>query len=507
MLIHDLLGQSAQKHDDRQAVWYKDAWMTYGELEERSNRLANFLIEAGVQRGDRVAILYENSFNYIICYYGTLKTGAIAVPLNTDVTVAALSYYLNHSGARVLLTNHRFVRFVGPAAQDAPSLDHIILECETLPEFEGNFGGARSRLQDILEQTPAAEPMARVIDIDPAVIIYTSGSTGQPKGVLLSHLNVVSNTTSIVEYLQLTRDDRIMVTLPFYYIYGQSLLTTHCLVGGSVVVDNQFLFPKLILQTMQRTEVTGFSGVPSTFMRLLHRSAVRETRFDSLRYVTQAGGHMAPAIRQQVAEAFAPAQLYIMYGATEAAPRLTYLEPERLSDKLASIGRAIPNVEVRVVDEEGQAVPPHQTGEIVARGSNIMMGYWHDPEATREVLHDGYYHTGDLGQVDEDGYLFVVGRLKDIIKANGYRVSAREVEDALLEIDGVVEAAVTAVEDETTGEAIKAHLVWNSAEPAALESIRRRLKGKLPDYKIPRHVAFLDSLPKNESGKIMKGEL
>ncbi len=481
--------------------------MTYGELDARSNQVANFLIETGVKRGDRAAILYENSFNYIIAYNAILKAGGIAVPLNTDITVDSLTYYLNHSGSKALITNARFIRFVMPAIQQTPELAQIILDHQDLSELEGPSSCGISRLQDIFDNSPDNAPNIRQIDVDSAAIIYTSGSTGNPKGVLLSHLNVVSNTKSIVEYLRLTSDDRVMVTLPFCYIYGQSLLTTHFHVGGSVVIENQFFYPKIVLRTMKKTKVTGFSGVPSTFMRMLNRSAIRETELETLRYVTQAGGHMAPAVREEVARAFVPAQLYIMYGATEAAPRLTYLEPGKLSEKLSSIGKPILNVEVLVVDKQGQPVAPNQTGEIVARGSNIMVGYWNDPQATDEVIRNGYYHTGDLGRVDEEGYIYVVGRLKDMIKSNGFRVSAREVEDAIMEIDGIVEVAVKSVEDETTGEAIKAFLVLRDGEQTSFEVIRRKLKGRLPEYKIPRHVEIRDHLPKNASGKIMKNEL
>ena len=312
MLISDFLRQSARKHPDKPAAWHRDEWMTYAELDARSDRLANFLIEAGVRRGDRAAILYENSFNYIIAYNAILKAGAIAVPLNTDITIELLAYYLNHSGSKALITNARFIRFVVPAIQQTPELDQLIVEHKDMSELEGLSTCSVSRLQEIFDNAPGDTPDVRLIDIDPALIIYTSGSTGSPKGVLLSHLNVVSNTKSIAEYLHLTADDRIMVTLPFCYIYGQSLLTTHFLVGGSVVIENQFFYPKIILKTMKKTEVTGFSGVPSTFMRMLHRSAVKETEFETLRYVTQAGGHMSPPVREKVAEAFAPAQLYIM---------------------------------------------------------------------------------------------------------------------------------------------------------------------------------------------------
>ncbi len=507
MLITDFLRQSARNHPDKPAAWHRDVWMTYGELDSRCNQLANFLIDKGLRRGDRAAILDENSFNYIIAYNAILKAGAIAVPLNTDITVDSLAYYLNHSGSKVLIANTRFTRFIVPALQKAPGLEQIITDHEDLSELEGQSSCHLARLQGVFEKNSDKAPDVRLIDIDPASIIYTSGSTASPKGVLLSHLNVVCNTKSIAEYLHLTGDDRIMVTLPFCYIYGQSLLTTHFMVGGSVVIENKFFYPKIVLRTMKNTGVTGFSGVPSTFMRILNRSAVRETEFETLRYVTQAGGHMAPSIREQVAKAFAPAQLYIMYGATEAAPRLTYLEPSKLSEKLTSIGKAIPNVEVLVVDKQGQPVAPHQTGEIVARGANIMMGYWKDSQATDEVIRNGYYHTGDLGQIDEEGYIYVVGRMKDMIKSNGFRVSAREVEDAIMEIDGIVEVAVTSVEDEATGEAIKAHIVLRDGGQTSFEAIRQALKGRLPEYKIPRHVEIRDHLPKNASGKIMKNEL
>jgi long-chain acyl-CoA synthetase len=312
---------------------------------------------------------------------------------------------------------------------------------------------------------------------------------------------------SIVEYLHLTTDDRMMVTLPFYYIFVQSLLLTHVAVGGSVVIENKLLFPENIVRGIQKMEATGFAGVPSTFTKMLKRSSIREATLEKLRYVTQAGGHLAPEIRKHVSEAFAPASLYIMYGATEAAPRMTYLEPSMLIEKLGSIGKAIPNVEVLVVDASGQPVPPYVTGEIIARGSNIMVGYWNDADATKEVIKNGYYHTGDLGQIDDEGYIYVVGRLNDMIKSNGYRVSAIEVEDAILEMEDVADVAVVPVADDITGEAIKAYLVLHQEQDLTLRTLRGRLKGRLPEYKMPQYIEIMNSLPRNKSGKIMKSEL
>ncbi|MBN1763998.1 MAG: acyl--CoA ligase [Sedimentisphaerales bacterium] len=507
MLINHFLENSAQKYSDKQALWYKNNWMTYGEIDLRSNRLANYLKDVGIARGDRVAILYENSFDYVISYYAALKAGAITVSLNTDTTIESLTYVFNDSGARAIITTEKYSRFLIPALRMTPALKYVIIDQENLDDYK-EIGHCHSvSLPEIYEQGRDCHPDVRCIDIDVASIVYTSGSTGKPKGVTLSHLNMVSNTKSIVQYLELTSDDRIMVVLPFYYIYGKSLLNTHFCVGGSVVLDNRFTFPQVILQTMQETGVTGFAGVPSTFLILLNKSAVRKFTFNSLRYVTQAGGSMAPTIQKEVAEVFSPAKLYIMYGATEASPRLSYIEPEMLSQKWGSIGRAIPNVDLFVADSDGNKLPPHKKGEIVARGSNIMLGYWNDPAGTAQVLKNNLYFTGDLGQADEDGYIFVIGRSKDIIKAGGFRVSAREVEEAILSINAVHEVAVVGVVDQVLGEAIKAFIVLRDGVQLTEDEVKKALKTLLPQYKTPKYIVFRDSLPKNEAGKIMKTQL
>jgi acyl-CoA synthetase (AMP-forming)/AMP-acid ligase II len=258
---------------------------------------------------------------------------------------------------------------------------------------------------------------------------------------------------------------------------------------------------------MKKTKVTGFAGVPSTFLILLDRSAVREFEFGSLRYVTQAGGSMAPTIQKKVAEVFAPAKLFVMYGTTEAAPRLSYLEPEMLPLKWGSIGRAIPNVDLFVADKSGNKLPPGHAGEIVARGSNIMVGYWNDPAETARVLKNGLYYTGDIGRMDEDGCIYIVGRVKDIVKVGGFRVSPKEIEEALLRIDEIHEAVVVGVDDPILGEAIKAFIVPRRSADLTQEKVRGRLSTILPLYKQPKHIEFIDSIPKNKSGKILRTEL
>lgn len=507
MQINNFLENAAQKYPDKVAVLHHDQEMTYAEIEVRANKMANYLKEVNICKGDRVAILYESSFDYIISYFAILKIGAIEVSLNIDTTVDTLAYALNDCDARAIITNAKYSRYLVPALKRVPRLEQVIVGQEDLSQYEDIGHCNPIRLKEVYENSHANDPGVRGIDVDLASIVYTSGSTGAPKGVMLSHLNVVSNTNSIIQYLDLTDKDRIMAVLPLYYIYGKSLLTTHFCAGGSVVLDNRFALPQVVLQTMKKTKATGFAGVPSTFLILLNRSAVREFEFESLRYVTQAGGSMAPAVQKKVVEVFAPAKLFIMYGTTEAAPRLSYLEPEMLPSKWGSIGRAISNVDLFVADKSGNKLPPGHTGEIVARGSNIMAGYWNDPRETAKVVRNGLYYTGDLGKTDEDGYIYVVGRTKDVIKVGGFRVGTKEIEDALLGINEIHEVAVVRVDDPILGEAIKAFIVPREGVDLSQEKIKKALKTILPLYKQPKHIEFIDSIPKNKSGKILRTEL
>ncbi|MGO9585223.1 MAG: class I adenylate-forming enzyme family protein [Limisphaerales bacterium] len=506
MLVQSILEQSARAHPDRPAVWFNNVWKTYGEIDRETNLVAGLLAKLGVGKGDRVAILLENSFDFISAHFGALKAGAVEVSLNTELTAEALKQLLFDCEAKVLIAGSKFASQWSGIINDLPELKHVLVDRASRKPLPETPRIRLHLLSDAVQSNPQPVATPARIDIDLASIIYTSGSTGEPKGVMLSHLNLVSNTRSIVQYLGLRESDRMMVVLPFYYVYGRSLLYSHFLSGGCLVIDNRFAFPVTILNTMRDLEATGFAGVPSTFSILLNKSDLKSRKFPKLRFVTQAGGGMAPALQKAVVEAFRPARLFVMYGSTEAAPRLTYVEPEVLPRKWGSIGRAIPNVEVIVSDERGNRLPSGVPGEIAARGSNIMMGYWKSPAATAEVMRNGYYYTGDLGYEDQDGYIFLTGRSRDIIKAGGNRVSSKEIEDAVLEIPGVMEAAVIGVPDEILGEAIKVFVVCCHSTMTE-EEIKSHLQRRLPAFKHPKWVQFCDSLPKNQSGKILKAAL
>ena len=508
--MHQFLERSSEKRPDHPAVVHGATRTTYAELEQTSNRIANALIVRGISRGDRVAILLENSCSYVTGYYGILKAGGITVPLFPSASEAELTYMIGQSGARAIICGDRSTDHL---ARCLPKLENlsIVIHTGSAP-LKGLPPQEILIWDEICASGDAARPTRPVIDVDVASIIYTSGSTGRPKGVALSHLNVVSNTRSIVEYAHLTADDSVLVVMPFPYVFGKSLLNTHVCVGGTVVIDNRFVFPNTVLETMRREQVTGFAGVPLIYATLLKHSGFVQQSWNHLRYVMQAGGSLAPALIKRLMEVLPNSEIYIMYGATEASARLSYLPPADLSRKLGSVGKAIPNVELKIMTEDGTEAKQGEVGEVIARGSNIMRGYWNDPEETGKVIDRCGYHTGDLGYMDEEGFLYIVGRIKEMIKVAGYRVSPKEIEEALLEHTGIHGAAVVGLPDESLGEKICAYVVRNqdgpeSGPPLAEEDIIKFCRQRLPSHKVPGEVRFVSELPKSTSGKVQKQAL
>ncbi len=321
---------------------------------------------------------------------------------------------------------------------------------------------------------------------------------------MLTHGNIVANANSICQYLQLTENDIQMVVLPFFYVMGKSLLNTMVAAGGTLVINNKFAFPATVISQMIEEKVTLFSGVPSTYAYLLHRSPLKKSRqlLHHLRMVTQAGGHMARSVKTALREALPDhTQICIMYGATEASARLTWLDPDWFEQKIDSIGRSIPGVKVKILDEQGVEVPPGTKGEVVAGGANIMQGYWRDPKATAKVLDHQGYHTGDVGSKDADGFIFLDGRKDNLLKVGGHRINPQEVEDALLATELAVEAAVVGLDDDLLGKRLAALVVPLNGDTTP-EAIKEKCLSMLPKYKMPAELRFVRSLPKNANGKV-----
>ncbi|MFX0134829.1 MAG: class I adenylate-forming enzyme family protein [Candidatus Hodarchaeota archaeon] len=474
------------------AFFHRDETISYPALYSKICAVIEELKKQGCEKGDKIAIFANNSIFTVIAYFGIIGNGNIAIPLYPRISEEHLNYIIKGCEVQTLfIQNNLFKRF---EERCKVKIKNYFFDDES------EFGININALQKIETKFPEVDEKEET-----AVIVFTSGSTGVPKGVMVSHYNINYNADSIIEYLKLTENDRFMEVLPFSYCYGTSWLHTHMKVGGQLVINNRFMFPGKVLDEINEKECTGFGGVPAHFQILLRRSNIHKRIFPSLRYIAQAGGKLAVPFIKELMELFPDKQIFIMYGQTEATARLSYLPPQLLEKKLGSIGKGIPGVNLEVLKKDGTLIKPGEVGEIVAEGGNIMQGYWNDPEGTKKTLKEGKLYTGDLATIDEEGFLFLVDREKNIIKSGGYRVSPQEIENVIFQIPNVVESAVIGVPDEILGEAIKAFVVTVKDAKNLIDKdyIVKYCRKQLPSHKIPRYVEFIRSLPKSSSNKVM----
>ncbi|MFH1118783.1 MAG: AMP-binding protein [Bacteroidota bacterium] len=462
--------------------------ITYPELVSKARKTAH---QFGKAHGENnyVVILSENSVFFITAYLALMKSGNICVPLNPAIELENLDKVLAKTGSTLAFISKRYQQKFAAYGFGIYDDDSINRWCENTPEIN-------SGVKDVsFDEKRLAE------------IIFTSGSTGEQKGVMISHKNIIANTDSIVEYLKLSSTDTIEVVMPFYYCYGLSLLHTHLRVGGAVHMNNSFIFVGSVIDDLNKYNCTGFAGVPSHFQILLRKTKdFKTTRFHSLRYVTQAGGKLHTAFIEEFIDAFPDIRFNVMYGQTEATARLSYLPPEDIRRKLGSLGRGIPGVTLKVVDEKGEPVKPGETGEIIAKGDNIMVGYFKDPETTASTIRNGWLYTGDIATVDDDGYIFMQSRAKEIIKVRGIRISPKEIEAVIVTYPGVIDCTISAEHDDVTGESIKATVFINESDLGNFseEAIRQYCAGNLASYKVPQKVEFDTKLTFNSAGKKSK---
>ena len=459
---------------------------TYRELRDAAAALAGELRDLGLPPGSRVGILAANSFFWVAAYLAALKT-CVAVPFSDKLPVDAVRRQAEQVGCAAVLIDRRHQRgFAAAFGEGLPVITEEALERPGTPYWP---------------EDPTSDA-----DAD-AVLMFTSGTTSEAKAVRVTHRNIAANTDSIVSFLELRRDDRMLVVLPFFYCFGASLLHTHLRVGGSVTLCNSFVFPEVALDLLERERCTGFAGVPSSFQLLLRASSFTSRALPSLRLIQQAGGKLHPVLIEELVAAKPQVRLFVMYGQTEATARLSYLPPDKVLEKLGSIGRGIPGVELRVVDEHGEPVPPGVTGEIVAHGANISPGYFGDPEQTAAKFPAGDLRTGDLAVVDDDGYIYVVDRKDDFIKTWGYRVSSQEVEACALRMSELVSAAAIGVPDVEAGEAVTLVATTRPGSEVTADDVLAFTRSRLAKHMAPRTVHLVDSLPLTASGKVAKSKL
>ncbi|HNW60195.1 MAG TPA: AMP-binding protein [bacterium] len=503
MLLHDRFQQNAARHPGKTALKAGGAAWSYGELAAASGCLARALVREGLQRGDRVVLYMDNSADLCLAIFAVLEAGGVFVCLNPTTKYDKLIYVLRDCAARVLITQSARHLDLVQVRADAPSLQIVLVD---RPEAAP---GSTASLAAILAAPPLAATLPRIIDIDLAALIYTSGSTGNPKGVMMSHLNMHSAVTSITTYLQNTPEDRVLCVLPLSFDYGLYQLLMVLSFGGTLILEKDFAWPTMIIQRLLEEKVTGFPGVPTLFAVLLNAQILEKYTFPHLRYISNTAAALPTALISRLRAALPGVTLFSMYGLTECK-RVAYLPPEELDRRPHSVGKAMPNCETFVVDEHGQPVPPGEVGELVVRGANVMQGYWNLPEETARALRPGRHpyervlYSGDLFKQDEEGFLYFVGRKDDIIKCRGEKVSPREVENVLYQIEGIEEAAVLGRPDPMLGEAVTA--VVKRSGKGALEAaeVLRYCAGKLESYCVPQEVLFIAEMPKSSNGKIDK---
>jgi len=487
--LADSLVHAATAYADRPAVKLDDVELSYAQLDQASQHIAGLLAARGVGPGDRVGIMLPNVPHWGVLYYGVLRAGAVAVPMNPLLKEREVAYYLGDSGANLLFAWHGF----GAEAQAGAKL----ADAEAILIEPAGF----------LELLGSAAPVSGTVDrdgSDTAVILYTSGTTGQPKGAELTHDNLTRNVEVGLGLLNATSDDVVFGGLPLFHVFGQTCGLNAAVKAGSCLT----LLPRFdatkTLEILQRDKVTIFQGVPTMYVALVNHPNRADYDLSALRVCASGGAAMPVEVMTSFEKEFGCVVLE-GYGLSETSPIASFNLPERR--RPGSIGSPVPGIEFRIVDDAGNDVPDGDPGEIVIRGHNVMKGYWGKPEATSAAIKDGWFHSGDVARRDEDGFYFIVDRKKDMIIRGGYNVYPREIEEVLYEHPAVAEAAVIGMPHAELGEEVAAVVALKPGGSATPDELRDYVKGKVAAYKYPRRVEIVDALPKGPTGKILKREI
>ncbi|HUA13997.1 MAG TPA: acyl-CoA ligase (AMP-forming), exosortase A system-associated [Verrucomicrobiae bacterium] len=507
-LLHHMLRTSAEQFPEKEALVHGEERLTYSHVSSRVAGLALGLRNAGLNRGDRVGILLDPGVAQAISIYGVSQAGGVFVPINSVLFPDQVSHIARDCGISALIVSRLRFEAISRILPGINSLRFLVIVGDTksvdadLPihSFEALTAQRATCWQD------------RGIEKDLSAILYTSGSTGKPKGVMLSHANLIAGATIVSTYLEIASSDRILAVLPFTFDAGLNQLTTAFQQGATLVLIN-WVFARQIVEVLVKEHITGLAGVPTVWSLLAQPNSSLQKYSPPVRYITNTGGAMPQDVLRALREALPKTSIFLMYGLTEAF-RSTYLPPEELDRRPASMGRSIPNTEILVLNEQGQICRPGEVGELVHRGPTVSMGYWGKPEATDQVLRpnpmlpagigdiERVCYSGDLVKTDEDGFLYYVGRRDAMIKCSGFRISPTEVEEVVFQSGQVRHAAAIGIPDAILGQAVKVFVIPRDGNPIDQSSLITFCQDRMPRYMVPRAIEVLDELPKTSSGKI-----
>jgi long-chain acyl-CoA synthetase len=490
MNLADNLTRAAELHPDNVAIRLDDATLTYAQLDAATKLMAGLLAERGVQPGDRVGILLPNVPHWAVIYFGVLRAGAVAVPMNPLLKEREVAYYLTDSGAKLIFAWHGFL----DEAQAGAKLADAELQVVDPADFQGLLQASTS-IDGVVDRDPQ----------DTAVVLYTSGTTGQPKGAELTHLNISRNVELVNEdLLSLTSDDVIFGGLPLFHVFGQTAALNAAVAAGATLTLLPRFEPTKALEVLARDKVTVFEAVPTMFVALLNHPDRAAYDVSGIRVCVTGGSAMPVEVLRGFEETFG-CLILEGYGLSETSPLASCNLPGK--KKPGSIGTPVSGVEFRLVDDEGNDVAPGEVGEIAIKGHNVMKGYWNKPEATAAAIKDGWFHSGDVARKDDEGFYFIVDRKKDLIIRGGYNVYPREIEEVFYEHPAVAEVAVIGFQHDELGEEIGAVVALKPGAVADPDELRDFVKGKVAAYKYPRVVQLVEALPKGPTGKILKREI
>lgn len=521
ILLHEYLSHTAKRYPNKEALIYGEKRYTYSSIDHHSEMISDALIDIGIKRQEKVVIFMDNVPEVIVALYGILKASGVFVVLNGALKAKKLAQIFKDSEASVLIADTAKAKVVAEAFCDSRVNGKIIWtgNSTAIPKelFQiswtwDSFISNSSCTNQTVKFKKREGNERRCIDVDLAALIYTSGSTGEPKGVMSSHLNMVSAARSIIQYLENTEKDIILNVLPLSFDYGLYQVIMAFMYGGTVVLEKSFLYIHKVLERIAQEGVTGFPVVPTVLAMLLNLRDIKSYNFSSLRYITNTGAALPAEHIRKFRESFPEVKFFSMFGLTECK-RVCYLPPDELDNKPLSVGIPIPNCEVFILDESGKEVEPGVTGELVIRGSNVMQGYWNDPELTSKYYRTGripgerLLYSGDYFRSDQEGYLYFLGRTDDMIKSRGERISPREIENVICQIPGVIEAAVIGVPDEIAGQSIKAFVVCEKDSNLTNNDILKHSSHNLESFALPKYIQIIEQLPKTPHGKIDKKAL